>query len=71
MSLQDGYVEEDENYNYTPIFSIIQGNLSIGAPVVNELLTTFGDEELITPLQNPNENNNFIIPAVEVGGTLM
>ena len=51
MSSLDGYIGEDSNFNYTPIFSVSQGNLALGAPVVNESLTTFGNPDLITKLK--------------------
>ena len=31
----------------------------------------FGDEDLITPLPNPNLNNMFVVPSLQVGGTMM
>jgi hypothetical protein len=47
----DSYVPLDPDLNYTPLFSVINGSLSIGAPVRNELLTTFGNPDLITKLK--------------------
>ena len=70
MSSQDGYVEEDTNFNYNPLFSFSQGRLTIGAPIQNELLTTFGNSNVITELRNPN-NNNVIVPSIQVGGDIM
>jgi hypothetical protein len=69
--LQDGYVEEDPNFNYTPLFAFNQGNLSIGAPIENSSLATFGNQDIITPLPNPNLNNDLVFPQLQVGGTIM
>ena len=32
---------------------------------------TFGDEDLITPLPNPNLGNQLVVPSLQVGGTMM
>ena len=56
----DGFVQQDPSFDPTPVFGFNNGNLVINAPIPNELLTTFGDIDLITPLPNPNINNYFI-----------
>ena len=32
---------------------------------------TFGDEDLITPLPNPNLGNQLVVPSLQVGGSMM
>ena len=61
----DGFVEQDPNFNPTPVFGFDNGNLVINAPIKNELLTTFGNIDLITPLPNPNQNNNLIFQRLK------
>ena len=56
----DGFVQQDPSFDPTPVFGFNNGNLVINAPIQNELLTTFGNIELITPLPNPNVKNNVI-----------
>ena len=34
-------------------------------------LATFGNQNIITPLPNPNMNGELVLPIVQVGGTLM
>ena len=69
---QNGYVVEDADYNYTPLFSVSQGKLNIGAPIEKKtLLATFGYTGLITQLPNPNLNNELVLPQLQVGGTMM
>jgi hypothetical protein len=47
----DGYVPQDSGFDATPLFSIQNGSLSISAPIKNQLLTTFGNPDLITRLK--------------------
>ena len=48
------------------------GTISLKIPTTFDgVITSFGNLELITPLPNPNLNNQLIIPTVQVGGTLM
>jgi hypothetical protein len=43
----DGFVEQDPFFDPTPVFGFDNGSLVINAPIQNELLTTFGNIDLI------------------------